>query len=902
MMRLIRRLFLFFCLFLTGFVIWAGVHARKNGFSESWRNAIEAEFAYRGYYVEIGKITLGAFRGLVAEDIHFFRDAEKNFEIASVDDVYLDVDLSKILNKEISINTLDVADASLSLPVDPSEPSGKTLKVENLSGRVVITESVIEIVSAEASIGNVELNLAGTLLRLPLDERSLTQEDNERNSEQLAARRYQISRVIEELERYDFLDEPAMIEVEFRGDLEDLSTMTARVEVESGQLSKKEESEYRVEGLSAIFRFDGQSREAEIESLSIRDEQGEIALTGRWDQEKNLIEFEMVSNADISSLVGFFWNDRKLGEVVFFTPPEIEMKGNLNLNELGRATWSFPGSVIGQFKSDRFVTRGTVFSGIDFGFSAEGEKAYVRNLRLDHKSGVAFANFKYEPGNGVQSIQYHTEIKLDPEAFRPFFYEGGRKFLDSWEFSENSAVYLAAVGEGENWDLKTWINKGVVDLRNFQLKGVEFREMEADFEAKSGQLWLYDIVLGRSEGEIVAEMVNFTPDKSQWEVKGVVSTVDLVKGTKAFNSKLSKYLERYRFNSHPTVKLAGFLDSKSEEEVREKPRNHQLAISFSCDDSAEYEFLGKVVPLSSPSGELEISGGRVHLTKLSAGVFDGSIELEYDALNVRSKDKPYDASVRVSRVPLEDVTRLYGGMEVATGRVDAVFHLSGRGGDVSKLNGHGAASIEDGELFALPVMGALAGFLQVSPSNGGVAREAQATFQIEDGVLQTDDFVALADNVFVRSAGTISFADQSVDLEAVVNPKGALSRTILTPVSELLTFSCSGTLHEPVWTAKHISNIGKLPSQVINEMTQVPFEGLKAIRGGLFKPQAKENYEGSDGDASSIMSPNEGLRSIGKGIFGPQKKRIERTGAESVQERPAILPGLRGIQSQKSQD
>jgi hypothetical protein len=256
----------------------------------------------------------------------------------------------------------------------------------------------------------------------------------------------------------------------------------------------------------------------------------------------------------------------------------------------------------------------------------------------------------------------------------------------------------------------------------------------------------------------------------------------------------------------------------------------------------------------------------------------------------------------VSRVPLEDVTRLYGGVEVATGRVDAVFHLSGRGGDVSKLNGHGAASIEDGELFALPLMGALAGFLQVSPSNGGVAREAQATFQIENGVLQTDDFVALADNVFVGSAGTISFVDQSVDLEAVVNPKGALSRTILTPVSELLTFSCSGTLQEPVWSAKHISNIGKLPSQVITEMTQVPFEGLKALGGGLFKPQATESYQGSDRSASPVLSPSEGLRSIGKGIFGPQKKRIERAGKESDQERQAILPGLKGSQSQKSQD
>ena len=74
MMRWIRRLFLFLCLILTGVVIWAGIYARKNGFTESWRNAIEAEFEQRGYYVEIGKITLGAFRGLVAEDIQFFQE------------------------------------------------------------------------------------------------------------------------------------------------------------------------------------------------------------------------------------------------------------------------------------------------------------------------------------------------------------------------------------------------------------------------------------------------------------------------------------------------------------------------------------------------------------------------------------------------------------------------------------------------------------------------------------------------------------------------------------------------------------------------------------------------------------------------------------------------------------
>ncbi len=903
MMRWIRRLFLFLCLILTGVVIWAGVYARKNGFTESWRNAIEAEFEQRGYYVEIGKITLGAFRGLVAEDIQFFQDPEKKFEIASVDDVYLDVDLSKILNKEVSINTLDVADASLSLPLDPGDPGGKKLQIDNLSGRVVITESMIEIVSAAATVANVDLNIAGTLVRAPQDEDAPDEERIEENAEQLAATNSHISKVIDELERLEFFDGSPQVAIEFRGDLDDLSTMTARARVESSRLSRVG-SDYHVEGLSAVFLFDGISNQAEIESVNIRDEKGEIDLTGTWFLDDGRVEFDLRSNADISSLLGFFWKDRKLGEVVFFKPPEIEMKGELNIDELGRATWEFPGTVMGQFKSDRFVTRGTVFAGLDFGFSAEGEKVYVRNLRLDHKSGVAFANFKYEPGSGGQSIQYHTEIKLDPQVFRPFFDDGGRKFLDSWEFTETSAVYLAAVGEGENWDLNTWINKGVLDLRNFYLKGVEFKEMEAEFEAKDGQLWFEDIVLGRYEGEIVAEMAHYMPTKSLWEVKGVVSTVDLVIGTRAFNSKLSKQMEKYRFESPPTVKLAGFLDSRRKEEVGDESRNNNLTISFTSDGQAGYDFLGKALTLSTPSGVLEISGSRVHLTEFSAGLFGGKVEVEYDALDVRSEEKPYHATVKVSRVPLEALTRVYGDLEVATGQVDAVFHLSGFGGDVSRLNGHGAASIEEGELFALPLLGALAGVMQVSGSDGGTAREAQATFKISNGVLETDDFVALADTMFVRSAGTVSLIDQSVDFEAVVNTKGTLSRTLLTPVSELLTFSCEGTIQEPVWKAKHISNIGKLPAQVITEMTQVPIEGLKAIGEGLFG----QSGEGERGEREEInmvpleLNPGEGLKAIGQGIFGSQEQRGHGGGNGQGGEKQRILPLLPGRKLQVDQE
>jgi hypothetical protein len=165
-MRWIRRLFVILCFVATALLIWAGVYARKEGFTESWGNAIEREFSQRGYHIEIGKITLGAFRGLVAEDVTFFQDRKRTEPIAFLDDVFLDVDLSRVLSKEIGVNTLDVEEARLSLPLDPGNPNGKRLDVEKLSGRIVVTESVIEIVKAEAAIGDFDVDVKGNLVRV----------------------------------------------------------------------------------------------------------------------------------------------------------------------------------------------------------------------------------------------------------------------------------------------------------------------------------------------------------------------------------------------------------------------------------------------------------------------------------------------------------------------------------------------------------------------------------------------------------------------------------------------------------------------------------------------------------------------------------------------------------------
>lgn len=853
-MRLIRRLFLLSCLVATFGLVWAAVYARKEGFTKSWRDAIEREFAQRGYYVDIGKLTLGAFRGLVAEDVRFFQDETRRQEFAVIDDVYLDVDLSRVFSeKQISVNTLDVQEASLSLPLDPTKPDGRRLRVTGLSGRVVITESVIEVVKAEASIVGMDLSIKGTLVRPPLEEEEKEEEDEKSSSTRLAEQRRQIMRFLKDFETYEFSEGRPKVEIEFRGDLDDLATTTARARIAIPSFSKQGQT-YRVESLATDVSYDGGTGRAVIESLQIRDAKGVLNLTGEWTQEEERLNFAVESTADVASLGALFSNDRKLGEVVFFNPPAIKASGHLLLGSRKKAPTSkgFPGEIIGEVRAERFVTRGTVFSGLDFGFSAEGERFYLRNLRLDHKTGVAFLNLKYEPALGDSSIQYQTEIKLDPLVFRPFFDEKGRKFIDAWNFGEISTIYIAASGQGEGWNPFTWSNRGEIDLRHFRLNGVDFQEMESDFETDGETQWFRNVALVREEGKIVAELAQNNVKAKQWEVKGVVSTVDPIEGARAFSPKLATALERYQHGSPPTVRLAGLLDARRDEEVGDEPRRNELKISFAGGGDARYTFLGKALTLTAPIGEVIVEGSRVHLTSLQAGVFGGSFELEYDAKNVRSKEQPFEANVRVVGVPLEAVTKHYGDRDAIRGSVDTSFLLAGNAGQVESISGHGEARISEGYLFAIPVLGPLSKLIAKSGpdgENGGhsVAKEASASFTIAKGVIATDDIETFTQAFRVRGAGTVSLVDKSVDLEAVVNTRDPLSRTILTPVSELLTYSCTGTLSDPVWKPKHISNLAKVPAQVISEMTNIPIEGLKKIGQGIFGPQVKREETGGPG-------------------------------------------------------
>lgn len=825
-MRLIRRIFLLICVVATCIVVWAAIHARRDGFSRSWRNAIEQEFASRGYHVELGKLTLGAFRGLVAEDVRFFQDESRKQEIAFINDVFLDVDLSGIFKKQIAINTMDVQNASLSLPLDPAR--SRRLVVTELSGRIVVTESVIEIVKADAMVSGVAVSLRGTLTRPSEEKEALSSKKS--SEEVMLQRRKEAFRLLHEFDTFEFPEGNPRAHVEFRGDWNDLASLSAKFDIEAPAFSKKGNA-YRVESLRATASFHGKDNRLVIENCKLRDEKGTLDLTGEWKREGNRLDFSAQSTADLMGLTSLFYHDSRMGEVVFFTPPTINASGHVNLSDLRKtAELGFPGEFIGDLLADRFVTRGQVFTGASVGISVSGRRIYLRNLRLDHKTGVAFLNLKYEPGKGDETILYQTEIKLDPLVFRPFLNDRGRKMIDSWNFGDTSAVYIAAVGQGSDWDFSTWKSQGVFDLRQFRLNGVPFQKLEASYESDGDVQWFRNVSMERKEGKITAEVAENNRAARTWDVKGAVSTVDLIEGARAFNAKLATDLEKYRFAKPPTIRLAGRLDGRREEELAGEPHRNDITLSFSGGGNLELIFLGKPLVFGNPQGEIVVKDREVRLTNLHTKVLGGSLDLDYKAKKAGDPNSPFTMIAHIRDLPLDNLIQHYHEKGDYGGVIDADFTISGQSGKTETFDGSGSIRISEAHLFAIPVLGPLSKLIaQKEERSGNVITEAAANFDLKDGIISTKDMEALSKAFRVKLAGTVSLIDQSVDLEAVVNTREELSQAVLTPLSELLTYSCTGTIWNPVWKPKHISALAQMPATLISELTNIPIEGLKKL-------------------------------------------------------------------------
>ncbi len=140
------------------------------------------------------------------------------------------------------------------------------------------------------------------------------------------------------------------------------------------------------------------------------------------------------------------------------------------------------------------------------------------------------------------------------------------------------------------------------------------------------------------------------------------------------------------------------------------------------------------------------------------------------------------------------------------------------------MSGAGLLALENAELFSVPMFGPLTPLVGgvLNDENAGVqrAKDAFCTFEIEDGVLSTNDFQTSTNSLNFAGNGSVDMKEQTLDMTMRMNARGLLG--ILTrplrPFSGLFQFRGTGPLKATQWESMKFTE----PPETENEILLTP--------------------------------------------------------------------------------
>ena len=227
--------------------------------------------------------------------------------------------------------------------------------------------------------------------------------------------------------------------------------------------------------------------------------------------------------------------------------------------------------------------------------------------------------------------------------------------------------------------------------------------------------------------------------------------------------------------------------------------------------AAVIRFAGRDLPLKDATTTVHVVDSQVD-SKTSGTLFGGAIDVETTILGAGlDTAAPYTTTGNLSGVSLRDITNTFGSTNETGGFLAGTFSLTGRTGDAASIDGTSKLTLRNGNIYAIPIFGPLSPLLTaVVPGSGrtgySVSREASASISASEGVINLESFEALTSAFRLRSSGKIDYINNSLDLRATMNLRGAPG-IILSPLSKLFEYKATGTVNDPGWRSATLSAI-----------------------------------------------------------------------------------------------
>lgn len=129
---------------------WGGWYVYTKGFGRGWREFITQEFRKRGVEVSIGRLTLDPFKGLVARDVSIVD--ENGLSLAVINRLILDINYPNLVRRQPFLDAVDLSNAKLDLPVNPSSKASPRVRVAGLNAHLQFPPHQVYLPRAEADV------------------------------------------------------------------------------------------------------------------------------------------------------------------------------------------------------------------------------------------------------------------------------------------------------------------------------------------------------------------------------------------------------------------------------------------------------------------------------------------------------------------------------------------------------------------------------------------------------------------------------------------------------------------------------------------------------------------------------------------------------------------------------
>jgi hypothetical protein len=339
--------------------------------------------------------------------------------------------------------------------------------------------------------------------------------------------------------------------------------------------------------------------------------------------------------------------------------------------------------------------------------------------------------------------------------------------------------------------------KAVPAVARYEFASAPRTETEGTFDMKGPERNDFSVRIespGRITVPIGREKWSFNAANGWLRIKGPALTLDLAGRT----IPDTRILGTVRFPNPMPTRIAGTFATNPANAA-----SNSFVVRVLAPDTTSIVTLGGYdFPFQNIDCTVRAAGPKLSLAA-SGAIFSGKAVASLDFPDM--SQPAHSGAVSIERVSYSRLREIFTSPDQTGGNLTGRIAYQMKGPTADSIEGAGTATLEDGNIFALPLLGPLSSIINaLLPGENiaySVARRATASFNVARGRVTTPDFEAATRTFKLTLAGTADLSQSHVDFDARVNLRGAPG-LILYPVSKLFEYRADGTLSDPHWHAK----------------------------------------------------------------------------------------------------